>query len=209
VWLGTVTMLVGVLFAMIQHDAKRLLAFHTVSQIGYMMLGLGLGTPLGLTYVIAPALTALRLPPDLGVGWFGFTSDGGWFVTAGLALAVLSLVAGGAGYRVLARRAPRPVTAAVTATRTHAWAPRELVAVGAAASALQQVRPGVRVRRDHLRTRRGRPVRVVLRPVPLHLLRVLRGVLPGGVPAAGRGPGRLVHRRRRAGRDGHGRQAAP
>jgi multicomponent K+:H+ antiporter subunit A len=48
VWLGTVTMLVGVLFAMIQHDAKRLLAFHTVSQIGYMMLGLGLGTPLGV-----------------------------------------------------------------------------------------------------------------------------------------------------------------
>ena len=48
VWLGTVTMVVGVLFAMIQHDAKRLLAFHTVSQIGYMMLGLGLGTPLGI-----------------------------------------------------------------------------------------------------------------------------------------------------------------
>ena len=48
VWLGTVTMLVGVLFAMVQHDAKRLLAFHTVSQIGYMMLGLGLGTPLGV-----------------------------------------------------------------------------------------------------------------------------------------------------------------
>jgi formate hydrogenlyase subunit 3/multisubunit Na+/H+ antiporter MnhD subunit len=48
VWLGTVTMVVGVLFAMIQHDAKRLLAFHTVSQIGYMMVGLGLGTPLGV-----------------------------------------------------------------------------------------------------------------------------------------------------------------
>jgi len=48
VWLGTVTMVVGVLFAMVQHDSKRLLAFHTVSQIGYMMLGLGLGTPLGV-----------------------------------------------------------------------------------------------------------------------------------------------------------------
>jgi multicomponent Na+:H+ antiporter subunit A len=48
VWLGTATMLIGVLFAMVQHDAKRLLAFHTVSQIGYMMLGLGLGTPLGI-----------------------------------------------------------------------------------------------------------------------------------------------------------------
>ncbi len=48
VWLGTATMVIGVLFAMVQHDAKRLLAFHTVSQIGYMMLGLGLGTPLGI-----------------------------------------------------------------------------------------------------------------------------------------------------------------
>ncbi len=48
VWLGTITMVVGVLFAMVQHDAKRLLAFHTVSQIGYMMVGLGLGTPLGV-----------------------------------------------------------------------------------------------------------------------------------------------------------------
>ena len=41
-------MLVGVLYAMVQHDLKRLLAFHTVSQIGYMMLGLGLSTSLGI-----------------------------------------------------------------------------------------------------------------------------------------------------------------
>jgi formate hydrogenlyase subunit 3/multisubunit Na+/H+ antiporter MnhD subunit len=48
VWIGTVTMVVGILFAMIQRDAKRMLAFSTVSQIGYMFLGLGLGTPLGI-----------------------------------------------------------------------------------------------------------------------------------------------------------------
>ena len=47
-WIGTVTLLVGVLFAMVQTDLKRLLAFHTVSQIGYIMLGLGLGSPLGI-----------------------------------------------------------------------------------------------------------------------------------------------------------------
>jgi multicomponent Na+:H+ antiporter subunit A len=47
-WLGAATLLVGVLCAMAQHDLKRLLAFHTVSQIGYMMMGLGLGTPLGI-----------------------------------------------------------------------------------------------------------------------------------------------------------------
>jgi len=47
-WLGVGTLLVGVLFMIVQHDLKRLLAFSTVSQIGYMMLGLGLGTPLGI-----------------------------------------------------------------------------------------------------------------------------------------------------------------
>ncbi|HTX70167.1 MAG TPA: proton-conducting transporter membrane subunit [Thermoleophilia bacterium] len=56
VWIGTVTMVVGVLFAMIQHDSKRLLAFHTVSQIGYMMLGLGLGTPLGVVAALLHCL---------------------------------------------------------------------------------------------------------------------------------------------------------
>jgi formate hydrogenlyase subunit 3/multisubunit Na+/H+ antiporter MnhD subunit len=48
VWVGTVTMLVGVLFAMIQSDSKKMLAFSTVSQIGYMILGLGLSTSLGI-----------------------------------------------------------------------------------------------------------------------------------------------------------------
>jgi len=48
VWIGTATMVIGILFAMVQNDAKRMLAYSTVSQIGYMMLGLGLGTPLGI-----------------------------------------------------------------------------------------------------------------------------------------------------------------
>ncbi|MBI5543017.1 MAG: NADH-quinone oxidoreductase subunit L, partial [Deltaproteobacteria bacterium] len=40
-WLGAGTLVVGALFMLAQHDLKRLLAFSTVSQIGYMMLGLG------------------------------------------------------------------------------------------------------------------------------------------------------------------------
>lgn len=48
IWLGVVTMVVGALFAMVQSDAKRMLAFSTVSQIGYMVFGLGMGTPLGI-----------------------------------------------------------------------------------------------------------------------------------------------------------------
>lgn len=46
--LGAASMLVGVLLAIGQWDFKRLLAYHSISQIGYVILGLGLGTPLGI-----------------------------------------------------------------------------------------------------------------------------------------------------------------
>lgn len=49
VWIGTITMVVGVMYAMVQTDLKRMLAFHTVSQIGYMITGIGIGTPLAIT----------------------------------------------------------------------------------------------------------------------------------------------------------------
>src|SRR5579863_1438164 len=45
---ATVTMIVGVMYALVQSDLKRMLAFSTVSQIGYMLLGIGIGTPLGI-----------------------------------------------------------------------------------------------------------------------------------------------------------------
>ncbi len=45
---GVLSMMVGVLLAVAQFDFKRLLAYHTISQIGYIFVGLGLGTPLGI-----------------------------------------------------------------------------------------------------------------------------------------------------------------
>ncbi len=45
---GAVTILAGVLMAMVQHDLRRLLAFHAVSQVGYMILGIGTGTIVGV-----------------------------------------------------------------------------------------------------------------------------------------------------------------
>lgn len=42
------TMTVGVLGAVAQNEFRRILSFHIVSQIGYMLMGLGLFTPLGL-----------------------------------------------------------------------------------------------------------------------------------------------------------------
>ncbi|HSD43515.1 MAG TPA: proton-conducting transporter membrane subunit, partial [Burkholderiales bacterium] len=40
--LGGVTALMGVLYALMQHDLKRLLAYHTVENIGIIFIGLGL-----------------------------------------------------------------------------------------------------------------------------------------------------------------------
>lgn len=45
---GGVTMVTGVLGAVAQYEFRRLLSFHIVSQIGYMVMGLGFFTPLAL-----------------------------------------------------------------------------------------------------------------------------------------------------------------
>ncbi len=42
-WVGLITLLMAGFTAMTQNDIKRILAFSTVSQIGYMFLGLGVG----------------------------------------------------------------------------------------------------------------------------------------------------------------------
>ena len=42
-WVGLITLLMAGFTAMTQRDIKRILAFSTVSQIGYMFLGLGVG----------------------------------------------------------------------------------------------------------------------------------------------------------------------
>lgn len=42
-WIGLITLLMAGFTAMTQHDIKRILAYSTVSQIGYMFLGLGVG----------------------------------------------------------------------------------------------------------------------------------------------------------------------
>jgi multicomponent Na+:H+ antiporter subunit D len=46
--LGTVSMVVGVLLCMGQDDMKRFLAYSSISQVGYVILGIGLGTRFGI-----------------------------------------------------------------------------------------------------------------------------------------------------------------
>jgi multicomponent Na+:H+ antiporter subunit D len=49
---AALTMIIGVLGAIAQSDMKRILSFHIVSQIGYMVLGLALGGPAALAATV-------------------------------------------------------------------------------------------------------------------------------------------------------------
>lgn len=46
--IGAITIIFAVMMALIQHNFKRLLSYHAVSQVGYMVLGIGTGNPLGI-----------------------------------------------------------------------------------------------------------------------------------------------------------------
>lgn len=46
--IGAVSILLAVMMALIQKDFKRLLSYHAVSQVGYMLLGIGTGTAVGV-----------------------------------------------------------------------------------------------------------------------------------------------------------------
>jgi multicomponent Na+:H+ antiporter subunit D len=55
VWAGVAMTLYGVTFAVLEDDLRRLLGYHIVSQVGYMVTGVGLGTPLGVSGAVAHA----------------------------------------------------------------------------------------------------------------------------------------------------------
>jgi formate hydrogenlyase subunit 3/multisubunit Na+/H+ antiporter MnhD subunit len=61
--LGGVTAVMGVLYALMQHDLKRLLAYHTVENIGIIFIGLGLS--LAFKTYDMPVLAALALTAAL------------------------------------------------------------------------------------------------------------------------------------------------
>ena len=45
---GSITIVAAVMMALIQHDFKKLLGYHAVSQVGYMVLGIGTGNAIGI-----------------------------------------------------------------------------------------------------------------------------------------------------------------
>ena len=46
--IGAATIIIAVMVAMVQHDLKKLLSYHAISQVGYMVLGIATLTPVGI-----------------------------------------------------------------------------------------------------------------------------------------------------------------
>ena len=97
--LAGITTFMGVLYALMQHDLKRLLAYHTVENIGIIFIGLGLALAFkahGMLFAAALALTAALLHVfnhslfksllflGLGAGVIA-TMSAIWSISAGLA----------------------------------------------------------------------------------------------------------------------------
>lgn len=93
------TMVLGVLGAVVQNEFRRILSFHIVSQIGYMLLGLGFFTPVALTasifYIVHHIIVKTNLFLVSGVafhlrGTYALKKLGGLYASQPL-LAVLFL----------------------------------------------------------------------------------------------------------------------
>jgi len=68
VWLGAGMAVYGVVYAVLENDARRLLAYHIVSQVGYMVCGVGIGTALATNGATAHAFAHILYKALLFMG---------------------------------------------------------------------------------------------------------------------------------------------
>ena len=68
VWLGAAMAIYGVIYAVLENDARRLLAYHIISQVGYMVCGVGIGTALAINGAAAHAFAHILYKALLFMG---------------------------------------------------------------------------------------------------------------------------------------------
>ena len=68
VWLGAFMAVYGVVYAVLENDARRLLAYHIISQVGYMVCGVGIGTALAINGATAHAFAHILYKALLFMG---------------------------------------------------------------------------------------------------------------------------------------------
>ncbi|MEE2777310.1 MAG: Na(+)/H(+) antiporter subunit D [Acidobacteriota bacterium] len=113
VWLGAIMAIYGVVYAVLENDARRLLAYHIISQVGYMVCGVGIGTALaingasahafahilykGLLFMGAGAvlqMTGLRKLSDMGGLYKTMPITLGLYMVGGFAISAVPLFSG-------------------------------------------------------------------------------------------------------------------
>ena len=68
VWVGAVMCWYGVTYAVLANDIRRILAYHIISQVGYMICAIGLGTALALNGAAAHAVNNILYKSLLFMG---------------------------------------------------------------------------------------------------------------------------------------------
>ncbi|MGF1639536.1 MAG: Na(+)/H(+) antiporter subunit D [Rhodospirillales bacterium] len=68
VWFGAVMAIYGVVYAVLANDIRRLLAYHIISQVGYMVAGVGMGTAIALNGTASHAFTHILYKALLFMG---------------------------------------------------------------------------------------------------------------------------------------------
>ena len=68
IWFGVAMVIYGVVYAVLENDARRLLAYHIISQVGYMVCGVGIGTQLALNGATAHAFAHILYKALLFMG---------------------------------------------------------------------------------------------------------------------------------------------
>src|SRR5690606_10168686 len=57
IWVGIFMALYGIIYALLENDMRRILAYSIVNQVGFMIVGIGIGTELALNGAAAHAFT--------------------------------------------------------------------------------------------------------------------------------------------------------
>ncbi len=68
VWMGAIMALYGVVYAVLENDIRRLLAYHIISQVGYMVCGIGLGSEMAINGASAHAFCHILYKAVLFMG---------------------------------------------------------------------------------------------------------------------------------------------
>lgn len=68
IWAGAIMAVYGVIYAVVQNDIRRILAYHIISQVGYMVCGVGIGTAIAISGAVAHAFTHILYKALLFMG---------------------------------------------------------------------------------------------------------------------------------------------